>query len=282
MSSIETTDRPAAEPRRKRKKLTMTPAALAARRANLVKARAAPKEIIYRATAKRQAAQRANFLKAVVAPRTPEGLAARRMNALKHGLFAERVEESVTALHEDPQEYAEHLARFERVFVPEDEVEQKMVRRLANLVWRRLRLYQAIPRWEKKDLQEFFARATPNERPEKLTAEETRFRALDLAGLLGTYCRAFDEGYAIHVKIEAALRALIKKRSGGKMKFRYLRRHGGLVLPEDLEPETKEPPIMDYLLKIEALKQTPMGREFLRAVWSKAGIKRPVPEGIRD
>ncbi len=219
MSSIETADLPASGPSRKRKKPTLTPAALAARRANLVKARAAPKEVIYRTTAKRQVASRANMVKAIAARKTPAGNAAARMNALKHGLFARHIEDSVLRLHEDPHEYEEHLRRFERVFVPEDEAERKIVLRLANVVWRRLRLYQAIPRWEKRDLQEFFARATPDERPEKLTAEETRFRALDLSALLGTYNRVFDEGYAIHMKIEAALRALIKKRSGGKIRF---------------------------------------------------------------
>jgi len=93
-----------------------SPQALAARRANLAKARAAPRDVIYRPTEKRQAASRANLQKALAARKTPKGNAAARLNALKHGLFAKQVvAASVARLGEDPKAFAEHLRLFERV-----------------------------------------------------------------------------------------------------------------------------------------------------------------------
>ena len=67
----------------------MTARELAARRANLEKARAASRDG-YRRTEKRLRASRANLEKAIAARRGPEGNASARLNALKHGLFAKQ------------------------------------------------------------------------------------------------------------------------------------------------------------------------------------------------
>ena len=74
-SETATTDAP-------KRKYRLSPEALAARRASLKKARAAPRDLVYRTTEKRQAASRANLQKAIAARNSPEGSANIRMNAV--------------------------------------------------------------------------------------------------------------------------------------------------------------------------------------------------------
>jgi len=191
--------------------------ARAARRANLEKARAAAKEIIYRPTPRRQAASRANLEKALAARRRPEGNARARLNALKHGLFARLVPESVPRLDEDPDEFAAHQRRFAQIFAPEDEMEQKVVRRLAETTWRRLRLHRAQARWEADRLREFFADAPAAAR---LTPEETERRAYALADVFTDFQPFFTAASRLEAQVERVLRQLLHARSGGAIKFK--------------------------------------------------------------
>lgn len=264
MTSTEATNLPGSGPSRKRKPYERTPQALAAMRANLAKARAAPKEVIYRPTERRQAASRANIRKAIAARKTPEGNAAARLNALKHGLFAERVEESAGRLNEDPKEVAELVAEFERIFAPEDDAERKIVRRLGLTAWRRLRLYNALARREIDALKRTLAQAP---RVERLTADETHGRALELAGgLVASYDILFKEGMHLQSKIESLLRALLRKRSGGKIQFKYLCGKRDFRIPE------LEDPVGDTIDKILLLHETPEGQELLRKIAEQAGF----------
>src|SRR5437870_824770 len=136
-------DQNSAAERPPKRKYRLSPEALAARRANLERARSAPKGVMYRSTEKRQAASRANLQKAIEARNTPEGNTNARMNALKHGLNTRNVADSVARLGEDPEEFREHLESFQRFFRPEGYVETELVRRLAETFWRRLRLYSS-------------------------------------------------------------------------------------------------------------------------------------------
>jgi hypothetical protein len=193
---------------------------LAARRANLRKARAAPREVIYRPTEKRRAASRANLQKAQAARRGPRGNAAARLNALKHGLFATaRVGESVRRLGESPQEFAAHRRRFERLFAPFDDEEKRLVKRLADACWRRLRLFRAAARWESDRLKQVLAHepALP-----RLDVEETEHRARILVlAFFDTVDGVFRESDKLNSQIEALLRAVLRKRSGGEVEFRF-------------------------------------------------------------
>ena len=107
---------PPAQRRGKKPGKPLTPHELASRRANLLKARAA-----CRPTEQRLRASRANSEKAIASRRAPPGNASARLNALKHGLFAQRtLAESMDRLREDKEESARHLRFFERVFIPAD------------------------------------------------------------------------------------------------------------------------------------------------------------------
>ena len=191
--------------------------ARASRRANLEKARAALASRGYPQTDKRQAASRANLEKALAARRSPEGNAAARLNALRHGLFARLVPESVGRLAENPQEFEDHRRRFAQVFAPEDETEGKLVRRLADATWRRLRLHRAQARWEADRLREFFADAPAAAR---LTPEETERRAYALADVFTDFQPFFTAASRLEAQIERVLRQLLRRRSGGAIKFK--------------------------------------------------------------
>jgi hypothetical protein len=195
----------------------LTARELATRRANLVKARAAASEA-YRPTEKRLRASRANLDKAIAARRTPRGNAAARLNALKHGLFAKQtLADSVDRLGEDKDEFDRHLRLFERVFVPADEEEKRIVRGLAQTVWRRLRFFHAQACWEKERLQSMFAEAPA---PDRLSLEDTLARADGLALALLQFEAFFRELGKLESQVEFWLRKLIRKRSDGKLRWK--------------------------------------------------------------
>jgi hypothetical protein len=198
----------------------LTARELAARRANLEKARAAPRDP-YRPTEKRLQTSRANLAKAIAARRRPEGNASVRLNALKHGLFAKQtLAASVDRLAEDKEEFAQHLHLFERVFVPGDEEEKQIVRRLAETVWRRLRLFRAQACWEKEKLQRMFAEAPA---PAQLSLNETVARAEGLAMALMQFEAFFHELTRLESQVEFWLRKLIRKRSQGQLRWKGFR-----------------------------------------------------------
>jgi hypothetical protein len=207
-------------PRGRKPGKPLTAPELATRRANLEKARAALSEG-YPPTAKRLRASRANLAKAIAARRTPRGNAAARLNALKHGLFAQQtLAESVGRLGEDKEEFDLHLRLFERVFVPADEEEKRTVRRLAQTVWRRLRFFHAQARWEKERLQSMFAEAPALDR---LSLEDTLARAEGLALALLQFEAFYRELGKLESQVEFWLRKLIRKRSQGKLRWKGFR-----------------------------------------------------------
>ena len=199
-----------------------SPRARAARRANLDKALAALQVRGTPDTEKRQTAYLANLQKAVAAQGAPRGAAAVRLNPLRHGLYAELVPEGVARLGENPSEFQAHRQRFAAVFSPEDDVEVRLVQRLSDIVWRRLRLHRAQACWEADRLEELFDDAP---RAARLTAEETERRAWALALVLNDFERFFEEAQRLEAQIERALRKLLRKRSAGAIEFKALARH---------------------------------------------------------
>jgi hypothetical protein len=198
----------------------LTARELATRRANLEKARAAVREP-YRPTEKRLQTSRANLEKAIAARRSAKGNAAARLNALKHGLFAKQtLAESVDRLGEDKEEFDLHLRLFERVFAPADEEEKRIVRGLAQTVWRRLRFFHAQAHWEKERLQTMFAEAPA---PAQLGLEDTVARAYGLARALLQFEAFYYELNKLESQVEYWLRKLIRKRSQGKLRWKGFR-----------------------------------------------------------
>ena len=150
-----------------------------------------------------------------------------RLNALRHGLFAQLVPEGIARLGESLSEFQAHRQRFAAVFAPEDDIEQRLVRRLADIVWRRLRLHRAQACWEADRLQGLFDEAP---RAARLTAEETEQRACALAHVLNDFQRFFDKAQLLEAQVERALGKLLRKRSGGAIEFKALSRRANREL----------------------------------------------------
>ncbi len=125
-----TPEAPAEAPSRRRGRKPgkpLTELELATRRANHAKARAALKGG-YPPSEKRLRASLANLAKAQAVRRAPHGNAAARLNAVQHGLFAERtLEESVDRLGESKEEFEGCLRLFERGLAAADAEELRLV-----------------------------------------------------------------------------------------------------------------------------------------------------------
>ena len=205
----------------------------AASLANLVKAWAANRDN-YRATPARQAACRATIRLAQAAPRTPESYARSRFNHLKHGLTVRTLEETLHLLGETPKELAAHRLLLVRTFAPRDEIERRAVERLAEVLWRRLRLYRAQARWEADTLRHYLGDLP---REINLSADETGARADLLLGalLLDPYLYRYEDQFRRH--IERLLRYLLRKRASRDPHFPT---DGRMSLKEWLEIEDPE------------------------------------------
>ncbi len=221
--------------------------ALASRRANLEKARAAPKEKIYRSTEKRQAASRANLAKAIAARKSPRGNTAARLNALSHGLFVRDVASSVRRMGENPQEFREHHTLFERIFAPQDEQERDWVRCLADIDWKRLRFFRAQAAWELARLKKAFESLAHRTMP--ITADETLRRAYVLSRVLSGFLEYLDPLGKFQSRIDREIRKLLNKRSGGTIKYSVPRPTRGTGELFDSSIDSMVDDMLDDMLK---------------------------------
>lgn len=190
----------------------LTPAQRRAHVANLVKAREANSGVNYRRTEARVSAARANIALAQAAPRSPESYAHTLRSNLLHGLTVRNLEKSLPAFGENPKEFQAHRRRLARAFAPQDEIERRVVERLADVVWLRLRLFRGQARWEAGMLSRILRKFPPQ--PD-LDADETGRRAdLLLEPFLApTPVFRYEDGL-LH-RIERLLRYLLRKRGRG-------------------------------------------------------------------
>jgi hypothetical protein len=147
----------------------------------------------------------------------------RRYHTVKHGLTAGRrsLEESMAALGEDAGEFRVLAGLIERTFVPKNLPEYEVVQRLAEAIWRRLRLYKAAANWEAEALRQALS---SGREAESLSVGETRLRAYGVMTLLLDETRLSHSRFQLLAEVERQFRALMGIRSGGKAKFRFISR----------------------------------------------------------
>jgi len=185
------------------------PKVLAARRANLVKARAADKADIYRPTERRRAASRANIQKAIAWRRSPQGNAVARANAFRHGLAVKKLTGLLKPLAETPEDFDRHYRLVQQVFQPESDVEQDLVFSLAKASWRRIRILRARARLEVAVWRRRLARKSQAER---LSLEEVTRRAEVISRRMARASNVEDESLALATRIDRLLADLIRAR----------------------------------------------------------------------
>ncbi|MBZ5542737.1 MAG: hypothetical protein LAO07_03545 [Acidobacteriia bacterium] len=193
-----------------KRRRTLSAAELAARRANLLKARAADKDLIYRPTERRRAASRANIQKAIAWRRSPEGNARARLNALQHGLAVKKLPELLARLGEAPEDFLKHFELVRQVFRPESDAEWLLIERLAQATWRRIRILRARARLESLLWRRLMARAG---KPRRLSLEEITDRATAISRRLERAHRVEVESYRLEGRIERILESLLRARA---------------------------------------------------------------------
>jgi hypothetical protein len=204
--------------------------------------------------------------KAIAARRRPEGNASARLNALKHGLFAKQVvAESVARLGEDPRKFQRLRRLVERFCVPTDEEERQVARRLAETLWRRLRLFTALRCWEEERLERLFLAAPP---AKKLTPEETEERADALTLVLLEFDAFYRESRKVESQVEYQLRQLLRIRSGGRLHYKaYCPRRDPEM--EEIEQWEKTNQAMDRWLAISPEERGQLWEQVNREVAAK-------------
>ena len=147
----------------------------------------------------------------------------RRYHTLKHGLGvgACSLEESMAALGEDPAEFKALAGLIERTFVPKNLPEYEVVQRVAGAIWRRLRLYKAAALWEADALTQALSSGP---QAVSLSVDETQMRAMGVMTLLLDETHLSRSRFQLLAEVERQFRALLKIRSGGKAKFRFVSR----------------------------------------------------------
>ena len=250
----------------------LTPARLRAMRANARKMQRGSVEKFQMTEARRRALAE-NIRKAQAAPRTPESRARSRFNHLQHGLNVRSLDETMRRLHENPRDLEAHAQRIARVFAPADPAEAKVVREIADLAWRRLRLFKAQARWEAGRLKKFFERA---DFVQPLDAELTRMRAMALLGLLTDHDKFFDNERRLIAAIERQLRTLARLRAGGDANFRFYSRDSEKERRRYRELERERQKIQEEEQMLKHLERFLEGDpEAIARVERAFGAKRP-------
>jgi hypothetical protein len=188
----------------------LSEAELAARRANLELARAAPRDRIYRRTRRRREASRRNIQLALAWRRSPQGNARARLNALKHGLAAKTSPELRAALGDAPEDFDKHLQLVARVFLPRDQEEGRLIERLAQATWRRMRIFRAQARLERLAWRRL---AGPAGKVRHLTRAEVYQRADEVSKFLMEGRLAENEAWKLEDRIQRILATLIRQRA---------------------------------------------------------------------
>lgn len=152
-----------------------------------------------------------NLAKARRTPRTRASYLRSRHNATKHGLYVRRLEGSFVRLGENPRAFAKLHALLVQILLPQDVTEKRLVRRLAEAVWRRFRAYHAAPGWQQKELARVARQMLP---AQQLDAERTTTRSYDLLSALLEHDKFARQSTMALGEVERMLRLLLIYRSG--------------------------------------------------------------------
>ena len=159
------------------------------------------------------AAQRANAMKST-GPRTDEGIAASRLNALKHGFFARDVVNSELDGSARAEEFNSLLDALLKEFQPESARERILIDEVAACCWRirRILRYECREAWRNEEsARRYAASATPTENllttmgQDNYSIRRRKFAKLRRSGLDAFVLPSYDDVDKI-VKIESIVK----------------------------------------------------------------------------
>ena len=244
-----------------KRKYTLTEKALAANRRNLILAREVDPEIRYRPTPKRLAAARANLTRALATLRAaslaPDGYPQKPSpeasiddgqstddrpstskwsdspaygSGFTRGLHAVSLRRSARLAGETSAAFDAHVEMFRQALAPGNCREQRLARGIAEVVWRRLRLFRGQARWERAALIYRLREAARGPSPEEWAdgALTPAGLASDLARemdrILSTGVELFDAKDKLNARLERLSRLWVVGRGGDPRLFEHLAR----------------------------------------------------------
>jgi hypothetical protein len=150
------------------------------------------------------------------AARTPETFRRIGLKALRHGLRAASVRQTMRALGQDPRQLEQLEKWLRQLFTPTDDEEKKIVSALAEALLRRERLWRAEAYWQSWNLRRAISRAAPLDGP---NPDLTYARAMFLLEIVIDQDRLRGWDNRLIGAIERLMRRLVRKRSEGKLDF---------------------------------------------------------------
>ncbi len=195
---------------------------------NLEKAHAAAKlkPPAYVLTARRLESARENIRRANASPRS-------RGQGFRHGLAAASMRGTLALAGESEAAFNAHLKRFVLAFAspeacrPEapaqaiDPGDVRLVRGAAELLWRRLRAFRSLGRWERRALAKTFERHANGG---AVTAERATDFALELLVIFLEFAQLLVHVFRLNRRLEDIFRELLARRFGHDPDFRIFRR----------------------------------------------------------
>ena len=148
--------------------------------------------------------------------RTRKSIERQAEKVLKHGMFARRLRGPVAALGENPRDYKDIHRLVARYFGPQNEQEEKLVRLIADSLWRQHRLFFAQAAWQLERLDLFLSKAPPIDAAD---ANETKLRAYTLLTVLLDRDESHRRAWRLMATTERLLRRLLRLRFGQEPNF---------------------------------------------------------------
>jgi len=195
-----------------------SPAQLEAARRNVAKAREAMR---VRGRSPEHLAKLRESIARARAARTEKSIERQAMKILKHGVFARRLKGPLAPLGENPRDYQALHRLMQRYFAPQNPEEEKLVRLIADSVWRLHRVFFAQAALQLERLNFFLSKAPEPERPSPV---DSRLRAYTLLTVLLERDESHRRSWRLIGATERLMRRLLRMRFGRDPNFQTGRR----------------------------------------------------------
>ncbi len=193
-----------------------SPAQLDAARRNVANARAA---MARRGRTPEHLAKLRETLKLARAARTRSSFDLHNAKILRHGMFVRSVRATMKALGDNPGRLDQRIRLLKRFFASDDPREEAFLRDIAEMFWRRERLYFAHAEWECHKLDRVLMLSQPAPEGYTFTSDEMINRAYRLLDALLDFDRLSTTEWHMTGSVKRLLRRLIRLRFGREPDF---------------------------------------------------------------
>ncbi|HET7840280.1 MAG TPA: hypothetical protein VFM21_01680 [Terriglobia bacterium] len=194
----------------------LSPAQLDAARRNVANARAA---MARRGRTPEHLAKLRETLKLARAARTRSSFDLHNAKLLRHGVFVRSVRATMRALGDNPGRLDQRIRLLKRFFASDNPREEAFLRAIAEMFWRRERLYYAHAEWECRKLDRVLMLSEPAPEGYTFTSDEMINRAYRLLDALLDFDRLNTREWHMTGSLKRLLRRLLRLRLGREPDF---------------------------------------------------------------